>query len=76
MRRLFHELWSNDDTDKNQLVAQVIKGEHLWLEAGTFGLGSSSPLKKVFRPPWPFQSRHAGSLSAGIQGRGGEWIPA
>ena len=34
VRRLFQDLWRNDDAGKNQLAASVMKGEHAWLEEG------------------------------------------
>jgi hypothetical protein len=37
--RLFQDLWRNDDARKNQLAANVMKGEHAWLENGRLDLG-------------------------------------
>jgi alkylation response protein AidB-like acyl-CoA dehydrogenase len=34
VRRLFQDLWSNEDAEKNRLAASVMKGEHSWLEEG------------------------------------------
>jgi hypothetical protein len=39
VRRLFQDLWSNEDARKNQLVASVMQGEHVWLEEGRLDLG-------------------------------------
>jgi alkylation response protein AidB-like acyl-CoA dehydrogenase len=39
VRRSFRDLWSNDDTRKNQVAASVMKGEQQWLEKGSFGFG-------------------------------------
>ena len=39
VRRLFQDLWSNDDAGKNQLAASVMKGEQVWLEEGRLDLG-------------------------------------
>jgi alkylation response protein AidB-like acyl-CoA dehydrogenase len=39
VRRLFQDLWSNEDARRNQLAASVMKGEHLWLEQGRLDLG-------------------------------------
>jgi alkylation response protein AidB-like acyl-CoA dehydrogenase len=39
VRRLFRDLWSNEDARKNRLAASVMKGEHLWLEQGRLDLG-------------------------------------
>jgi alkylation response protein AidB-like acyl-CoA dehydrogenase len=34
VRRLFNELWSNDDTFKYRVSREVLDGEHEWLETG------------------------------------------
>jgi hypothetical protein len=39
VRRLFRDLWRNEDVRKNQLAASVMKGDHLWLEQGRLDLG-------------------------------------
>ncbi|MGH7893483.1 MAG: acyl-CoA dehydrogenase family protein [Candidatus Binatia bacterium] len=39
VRRLFQDLWSNEDAGKNELAASVMKGEHVWLEEGRLDLG-------------------------------------
>ena len=39
VRRLFQDLWRNDDAGKNQLAASVMKGEHAWLEEGRLDMG-------------------------------------
>src|SRR5262249_36902511 len=39
VRRLFHELWSNDDARKNAVAASVMKGEHPLLTDGIVNLG-------------------------------------
>jgi hypothetical protein len=39
VRRLFQDLWSNDDARKNHLAASVMQGEHTWLEQGRLDLG-------------------------------------
>ena len=38
VRRLFQDLWRNDDAGKNRLAAGVMKGEHTWLEQGRLDL--------------------------------------
>jgi alkylation response protein AidB-like acyl-CoA dehydrogenase len=38
VRRLFQELWSNDDVARYRLALDVLKGRHEWLESGTMGL--------------------------------------
>jgi alkylation response protein AidB-like acyl-CoA dehydrogenase len=40
VRRLFHELWSNDDVFKYQTALHVLEGRHLFVEAGIVGLDS------------------------------------
>lgn len=39
VRRLFRELWQNDDARKNRMAAAVMNGDHAWLERGQLGLG-------------------------------------
>ena len=41
VRRLFADLWRNDDALKNQLAASVMEGGHAWLERGILPLGFS-----------------------------------
>ena len=38
VKRLFGELWSNDDARKHAMGKAILAGEHTWLEAGTMGL--------------------------------------
>jgi alkylation response protein AidB-like acyl-CoA dehydrogenase len=38
VKRLFHDLWSNDDARKNQVAASVMKGEHALLAEGILDL--------------------------------------
>jgi alkylation response protein AidB-like acyl-CoA dehydrogenase len=50
IRRLFGELWNNDDVLKYRLGQSVLKGEHVWFEADTMGAlphGESHPLHEV-----------------------------
>jgi len=47
IRRLFHELWHNDDVLKYKMALRVLDGEHLWLEEGT--LESAGP-QEAARP--------------------------
>ncbi len=37
IRRLFGELWNNDDVVKYRVGQSVLKGEHVWFEADTMG---------------------------------------
>ena len=39
VRRLFQDLWNNEDARKNQVAASVMKGEHAWLAEGRLDLG-------------------------------------
>jgi hypothetical protein len=41
VRRLFADLWRNDDALKNRLAASVMEGGHTWLERGILSLGFS-----------------------------------
>jgi alkylation response protein AidB-like acyl-CoA dehydrogenase len=47
VRRLFQDLWSNDDARKNRLAAGVMKGDHDLLAGGTVDLGWGP---EVFQP--------------------------
>jgi alkylation response protein AidB-like acyl-CoA dehydrogenase len=50
IRRLFGELWNNDDVLKYRLGQSVLKGEHVWFEADTMGAlpnGETHPLHEV-----------------------------
>jgi hypothetical protein len=39
VKRLFRELWGNEDVRKNQVAATVMSGAHAWLEQGRLDLG-------------------------------------
>jgi alkylation response protein AidB-like acyl-CoA dehydrogenase len=39
VRRLFTDLWRNDDATKNRVAASVMAGRHAWLEKGVLDLG-------------------------------------
>ena len=39
VKRLFNDLWANEDDRKNKLAADVLKGEYDWLRAGAIDLG-------------------------------------
>jgi alkylation response protein AidB-like acyl-CoA dehydrogenase len=39
VRRLFADLWRNDDAMRNRLAASVMEGDHAWLERGILPLG-------------------------------------
>ena len=43
VRRLFTDLWSNDDTAKYRVAQNVLTGKHLWLEALLEGLDAPMP---------------------------------
>ena len=47
VRRSFRDLWRNEDARKNQVAANVMKGNHRWLEAGAFGLGYAPELYRT-----------------------------
>ncbi len=38
VKRLFAEMWRNDDVQKYRVAQQVLRGEHAWLEEGVIGL--------------------------------------
>ncbi len=39
VRRLFRDLWSNEDARRNRVAAHVLGGEHAWLERGILDIG-------------------------------------
>jgi alkylation response protein AidB-like acyl-CoA dehydrogenase len=39
VKKFFGDLWRNDDATKNRVAANVMKGEHTWLEDGYINLG-------------------------------------
>jgi len=53
VRRLFQDLWSNEDAGKNKLAASVMKGENVWLEQGRldFGLGPDAFKTRALTQP-------------------------
>ena len=42
VRLLFHALWHNDDTTRRTLGLEVLRGEHLWAEAGIITLDEAA----------------------------------
>ncbi|HKE05170.1 MAG TPA: acyl-CoA dehydrogenase family protein [Blastocatellia bacterium] len=60
VRRLFQDLWSNEDVAKNQLAAGVLEGDHQWLAAEVVDLGFA---------PESFQTRYVAHerMAAGAQ---------
>jgi len=53
VRRLFQDLWSNDDVAKYRVSQSVLAGKHLWLEALLEGLEKAAPAKPVPVPARP-----------------------
>ena len=39
VKRLFRDIWSNEDDNKNKVAASVMKGNYTWLEEGAMGIG-------------------------------------
>jgi len=39
VRRLFRDLWANEDIRKNGVAASVMQGEQVWLERGAMDIG-------------------------------------
>ena len=39
VKRLFQDLWRNEDAHKNALAANVMSGRHVWLEEGALDVG-------------------------------------
>lgn len=48
VRRLFRQLWRNDDRRRSALARGVLAGDYAWLEEGAMGLGLS---EDELRPP-------------------------
>ena len=44
MRRLFRDLWRNDDSFKYAVGKNVLDGDHLWLEKLLEGLHGAQPV--------------------------------
>jgi alkylation response protein AidB-like acyl-CoA dehydrogenase len=47
VRRLFNDLWRNDDDLKNALTARVMSGEFAWLEEGRLDVGLTAEAFKT-----------------------------
>jgi alkylation response protein AidB-like acyl-CoA dehydrogenase len=47
VRRLFHDLWRNDDAEKNRVAASVMRGEQAWLEQGAMDIGLTAEAFKT-----------------------------
>ena len=43
VKRLFQDLWSNDDARKYKLGVRVMEGEHAWMEEGALGVYPLAP---------------------------------
>jgi hypothetical protein len=39
VRRLFRDLWSNEDAERNAVAAAVLRGDDVWLEQGILDIG-------------------------------------
>jgi alkylation response protein AidB-like acyl-CoA dehydrogenase len=39
VRRLFRDLWSNEDARRNTVASEVLRGDHAWLERGILDIG-------------------------------------
>jgi hypothetical protein len=47
VRRLFHDLWRNEDAAKNRVAAGVMRGEQAWLEQGAMDIGLTAEAFKT-----------------------------
>jgi hypothetical protein len=65
VRRLFHELWHNDDAVKNKVAASVMGGRQAWLESGVFDLGLDEAAFQT-RSLVEVRAKLAGNGSAGV----------
>ncbi len=62
VRRLFRELWANDDARKNQVAAGVMEGAQVWLEKGAMDIGLT---QEAFRTRSLVAQRAAEQKAAG-----------
>lgn len=44
VKRLFRDLWRNDDVRKYRVGVQVLEGQHAWMEAGILGLEATTAM--------------------------------
>ena len=47
VRRLFRDLWANEDMRKNGVAASVMQGEQVWLERGAMDIGLTAQAFKT-----------------------------
>src|SRR4029077_11925072 len=47
VRRLFRDLWANEDARKNQVAAGVMQGGQVWLEKGAMDIGLTAEAFKT-----------------------------
>jgi alkylation response protein AidB-like acyl-CoA dehydrogenase len=47
VRRLFRDLWRNEDAGKNRVAASVMQGEQAWLERGAMDIGLTAEAFKT-----------------------------
>jgi hypothetical protein len=52
VKRLFEDLWSNDDERKYRAAVGVLEGQYAWLEKGILGL-AGRPVSASAPPPKP-----------------------
>jgi alkylation response protein AidB-like acyl-CoA dehydrogenase len=57
VRRLFHDLWWNDDVRKYRVAMRVLAGEHAWLEEGI--LSHREQLGRAEEPDYPAEPETA-----------------
>src|SRR5439155_9154137 len=50
VRRLFRDLWANEDIRKNRVAASVMQGEQVWLEGGAMDIGLTAQAFKTGAP--------------------------
>jgi len=61
VKRVFRDIWSNDDARKNALAASVMKGEQALLADGIVPLGFKYKAHVLTAPPTSGETRQAGA---------------
>jgi hypothetical protein len=59
VRKLFVDLWRNDDTAAYAVGREVLEGEHAWLEQGVIGLGATVEELEPRLPPRKAEAERA-----------------
>jgi hypothetical protein len=63
VRRLFRDLWSNEDARRNAVASAVLSGGHAWLERGILDIGLTP---EAFKTQSLVALREKERLAAGV----------